>query len=333
LRHYRLLPPVLGLSLLLAGGAHADEGGRGFLTLTAENDIVGDTDEGYTNGLRLAWMNAEGKRPFWAGLGLEKLPLVAAGSALRYETSLGQSMFTPRDTSRFRPDPHDRPYAGFSYVGLAVPGVSPPRESGQRRLDELELTLGIVGPASLAGDTQIAWHKLFGFNRPNGWAYQLRNEPAINLSYRRSIRLPPARFAGLSADLTPHWGFAVGNVYDYANAGASVRIGADLPALGVERIEPSLSGGGAFDHHGALHLHFFAGVDGRAIARNIFLDGNSFRSGPSVAKNGFVVDVEAGAVISWRRVRLTYSQVFRSREYKAQTRPSNFGSLSLGVAF
>ncbi|OYU14512.1 MAG: hypothetical protein CFE37_10470 [Alphaproteobacteria bacterium PA4] len=326
-------PILLALLLLPVTAAQAADDSRGVLSFTVENDAVGDTDEGYTNGLRAAWTSPAGKRPFWAAIGLEKLPLLPRDATLRYETSLGQSMFTPQDIDRLRADPRDRPYAGFTYVGLGVIAIAPPRTSGLQRIDQLQLTLGIIGPASLAGDTQITWHRWFGFNRPNGWDAQLRNEPALNLSYRQSLRLPPARIAGLDADLTPHWGFAIGNVYDYANAGATIRIGSNLPPQGVGRIEPSIAGSGAFNRSRRVHLQAFAGVDARAIARNIFLDGNSFVSGPGVAKNAIVVDVEGGAVLTWRRVRLSYTQVFRSREFKNQPRPANFGSLGLAIGF
>lgn len=319
--------------LLLPAMARAGDDSRGVFSLMIENDAVGDTDQGYTNGLRAAWTSPAGKRPFWAGIGLEKLPLLARDATLRYEASLGQSIFTPQNIDRVRADPRDRPYAGFTHVGLGVTAVAPARTSGVQRIDQLQLTLGIIGPASLAGDTQITWHRWFGFAPPNGWAGQLRNEPALNLSYRQSLRLPPAHIAGLDADLTPHWGFAIGNVYDYANAGATLRIGSDLPTHAVGRIEPSIAGGGAFNRSRRVHLQAFAGVDARAIARNIFLDGNSFRSGPSVDKNAIVVDVEGGAVLTWRGVRLSYTHVFRSREFKRQPRPANFGSLGLAFAF
>lgn len=328
--HYPLLAMLVLLPVEMALAA---DDSRGVLTLTVENDRVGNTDEGYTNGLRATWTSPAGKRPLWAGIGLEKLPLLARDATLRYETSLGQSMFTPQNIDRARANPRDRPYAGFTYVGLGVTAVAPARASGVQRIDQLQLTLGIIGPASLAGDTQITWHRWFGYPPPNGWAGQLRNEPALNLSYRQSLRLPPAHIAGIDADITPHWGFAIGNVYDYANGGATLRIGSDLPTQGIGRIEPSIAGGGTFNRSRRAHLQAFAGVDARAIARNIFLDGNSFRSGPSVEKNAIVVDVEGGVVLTWHRFRLSYTHVFRSREFKRQPRPANFGSLGLAFAF
>lgn len=65
-----------------------------------------------------------------------------------------------------------------------------------------------------------------------------------------------------------------------------LRLGQRLPLdYGPPRIQPSLPGSGFFvppqDRFG---WYLFAGVEGRAVARNIFLDGNTFRDSRSVDK-------------------------------------------------
>ena len=320
---------ILGMT---AVSARAADDNRSFLNLTVENDYFADSDEGYTNGLRLSLLRPPGSRPFWAFLGLEHVPLIPKGSPLRYETSLGQSMFTPRVITARRADPLDRPYAGFAYMAFGVMAISPANPGGHRRLDQLELTLGVVGPAALAGETQRNWHSLIAADRPEGWHGQLRNEPAINLGYRHSVRLPLRSAKGISADFTPHLGFAVGTVYDYVSAGATLRIGSDLPGLGVSRIEPAIPGSAYFDRFAKPHFYGFVGFDGRAVARNIFLDGNTFQSGPRVDKKIFVGDFDIGVVAVLKSVRLSYTHAFRTPEFVGQSRRSNFGSINVSVA-
>ena len=97
---------------------------------------------------------------------------------------------------------------------------------------------------------------------------------------------------------------SLGNIFTYAAAGAMVRFGQRLRAdWGQPRIQPALSGSD-FVNHGALHdgpaWYVFAGTEGRAVARNIFLDGNTWEDGPSVDKKPFVADLTAGAAVSWR---------------------------------
>jgi hypothetical protein len=76
-----------------------------------------------------------------------------------------------------------------------------------------------------------------------------------------------------------------------------------------------------------------AGVDGRAIARNIFLDGNTFRDSRSVDKEPFVGDLHWGVVLAWRRVRVSYTHVVRTREFTTQGKHDEFGAFSLSTSF
>src|SRR3546814_13227351 len=81
----------------------------------------------------------------------------------------------------------------------------------------------------------------------------------------------------------------------FANAGATVRLGQDLSVdYGPPLIRPSLSGLAAIDGGSDLAWYLFAGVEGRATARNIFLDGNTFSDSHHVDKKNFVADPQFG---------------------------------------
>ena len=149
---------------------------------------------------------------------------------MRVTYSLGQDIFTPEDIGERDLIKDDRPYAGWLYGGIGLTS-----ENG-KRLDTLELNLGIVGPYSLADETQDNWHKLIGIDRPKGWRNQLENEPGIVLYYERKWRslakLPVEDIIpidDLAFDFTPHVGAALGNVFTYGAAGFTLRFGDDLP--------------------------------------------------------------------------------------------------------
>jgi hypothetical protein len=221
----------------------------------------------------------------------------------------------------------DRPYAGWLYGSLGL--IS---ETG-KQLDQLGLTVGMVGPASLAEQTQKLVHSIVGADRPEGWSTQLRNEPGIVLTYEHSWRRFVSRtlITGLPFDITPHAGGAIGNIYTYANAGATLRVGNKLPLdYGPPRIQPSLPGSDFFISDG-LAWYLFGGVDGRAVVRNIFLDGNSFRDSRSVDKKPFVGDLQFGFAIIFEGVRLSYTHVVRTKEFKTQDGGDNFGAVSLSI--
>ena len=112
----------------------------------------------------------------------------------------------------------------------------------------MQVTLGVVGPASLAEETQKFIHAIVNDRKPMGWHYQLRDEPGLVMHYERTIKLiKPQSVLGLLFDIEPHWGGAIGNVWDYVNAGAMARFGFNLPKdYGPMRIEPSLPGIGLF---------------------------------------------------------------------------------------
>jgi len=80
-------------------------------------------------------------------------------------------------------------------------------------------------------------------------------------------------------------------------------------------------------------LHLFAGAEGRAVARNIFLDGNTWEHSPCVTKKPFVADLSAGIGLVLGATKLTYTHVYRTEEFDGQNGPQMFGSVSLSVTF
>jgi hypothetical protein len=249
--------------------------------------------------------------------------------AVRASYAIGQNMYTPEDIEIPNPPLDDRPYAGWLYgsIGLVV-------ETGPR-LDQLELTLGVIGPASLAEQTQKFIHEITNSPEPRGWDTQLKNEPGVVLTYRRSWRrFVETTALGNTFDITPHAGGALGNVFTNANAGLTLRLGRRLPHdYGPPRIQPSLPGSGFFMPQGRFGWYVFAGMEGRAVARNIFLDGNTFRHSRSVDREPLVGDLQFGLVLTWHNVRLGYTHVMRTREFETQDESDNFGAVGLSIRY
>lgn len=298
-------------------------------SLVFENDLFASRDQHYTNGIRLAWLSAEDRVPGFLRRAAGMLPMFRQDGHARVEYAIGQSMYTPTDVTRRDPDPDDRPYAGWLYgsVGLAL-------EQG-RTLDRLQLALGVVGPASLAEETQEFVHRLVGDDPARGWGSQLRNEPGIVLTYERTWRaLLSVTIGPFDLDLSPHVGGAAGNVFTYANAGATLRLGPELPFdYGPPRIEPSLPGSGSFEPRKGVGWYLFAEVDGRAVARNVFLDGNTWKASRSVNKEPLVADLRAGIALTVGRVQLVYTQVVRTREFETQDEHDEFGTVSVSFRY
>jgi len=314
------------------------------LILTEENDFFAGTDEHYTNGIKLAWVSGDLKRyaeddrlPQFVVPYLALLPFVnESGQQYNVALALGQNMYTPQNTSTKAYQPSDRPYAGWTYMALALHAKTP------TQLDTFETTLGIVGPSARAGETQNNYHVLMGFKKANGWNNQIHDEPGVMLSWQRTLRTARSDFGhDVAWDFLPRFGVTAGNVLTQANVGFETRLGYKLPwDFGTSLISP---GGGVsapvdandprLGKESAFGLHLFAGAEGRAVARNIFLDGNTWETSPSVTKKNFVADLSAGIGLVMGATKLTYTHVYRTEEYDGQKRPQMFGSISLSLTF
>jgi lipid A 3-O-deacylase len=193
-------------------------------------------------------------------------------------------------------------------------------------LENLELDAGVVGPGSLAKPVQNDFHQFIGVAQAKGWSSQLQNEPGIMLTYERLWRLPLTGNPNNGIDIVPQLGATAGNVMTYGEVGGLLRIGKGLQAdYGPVRVRPALSGTDYFDAtglDGGVGFYFFAGVQGRAVGHNIFLDGNTFRNSAKVPKKYLVADLQAGFSLVWSSAfRFDVSVSRRTEEFHGQRTP------------
>lgn len=306
--------------------------------LVEENDSFIHGDKHYTQGLYgslFAAQRAADDRWFDRMRAVaDTIMLPAEGGRLYFGGFIGQSIFTPENKTLVPPDPTDRPYAGWLYGGASLY-----RET-EGTLDRATLTLGLVGPGAGGRKVQNGWHDLtnpfIGASEVLGWSYQIKNEPGIVLSEERKWRFATS-LGPFEADILPEANISLGNILTYAGAGAVVRFGQRLRAdWGQPRIQPALSGSD-FVNRDALRdgpaWYVFAGGETRAVARNIFLDGNTFVTSASVDKKPLVGDFTAGAALVAHAVRLGVSYTYRTEEFEGQKGADNFLAINLSVQF
>jgi lipid A 3-O-deacylase len=222
-------------------------------------------------------------------------------------------------------------------LGLALHSKNP------RRMDTLEVDIGIVGRHSYAEDCQMWIHDRIEATDPKGWAHQLHDEPVVNIYLERKWKaLKVVSSDGLGLDCIPHAGIAVGNAFTGANLGGQVRLGWNLPNdFGTYLIRPGSDSNAPLDNSDPrffqpfqrFGLHLFFAVDGNFVARNILLDGNTFRDSHSVDKKLFVANITGGVGILIHRFKITYSCAYRSKEFKNQRKGQQFGAISLSFTF
>ncbi len=318
----------------LADVAAAQTLPEGTYGLQLEND-VGVSDRHYTHGTRLYWTSRRAAQgPGFVRKPLEFLWLPGDFQTARVSLIGGQNIFTPEDKEATEVVPDDRPYAGWLYVGGAVHQESLRGDSGGHfdELTTLELDVGVVGPWALGEETQRSIHDFGPTKDPAGWANQLDNEPAVVLWAERKWRSPVQRLGALELDVVPRLTGALGNVYTLAGLSTTLRLGQNLDIdYGAPLIRPGPTGSEAVARDQEIAWYLYGAIEGRAIARNIFLDGNTFSSSHSVDKKPFVADLAGGATFVWRGIRLTASAIWRTKEFNTQKQTNVFGAVTLAV--
>lgn len=307
---------------------------EGFWNLQIENDIftLSNEDKYYTNGLQFDYMlldDSFSPHDWILNHVLDRNGY--AKSAIRY--SVGQKIFTPRDNTQSAAQPTDRPYAGWLYFNFGSDYLVEHNsyyDIGQ----SIDFTVGVVGPSAQGEEVQSGFHEWIDSSEPAGWEHQLQDEPGLMITTSTRWHLTPRLFHGIEYDVSPHTVAALGNVYTYVGGGATLRIGSNLvDDLGPPNIRPGFPGSSGFGASKKSNAwYFFAGHESRVVLRNIFLDGNTFRDSPSVDKETLVGDFQFGFVYRFEKIRLTFSNVIRTKEFEGQEYQTQFGAIGISAS-
>ncbi|NEX93041.1 lipid A-modifier LpxR family protein [Caulobacter sp. 17J65-9] len=166
---------------------------------------------------------------------------------------------------------------------------------------------GSVGRYRYTTGSQVRGADPMTILRPDAYG-----EPdAYDISYTRgwpgAVRFNAGDYA---LDVTPHAGVGMTNQGGAAEAGATVRLGADLD----DALENIVKDGKSFGDKPRWYL--FAAASGRAVGYNFLNDGSGLTpSGVSTDEGSFIGDAQAG--LAWRRGDIQASFGYVHREIKA----------------
>jgi len=224
-------------------------------------------------------------------------------------------------------------------------GTSQRRESVVRRVmaarmwrEVLLLIAGYTDDGMIGADVSADYPRTLHHHLQEDWLHHLRDDPAVMLSWERSW---PAYYTAdigkkLHARFAPHAGLTLGNVYTYANAGFII----DLTPANLRwqtqpvRVRPAIPGSGYFEYPDGHGWMAFLGYDARLMARNIFLDGNTWKDSHRVDKRPFVHDIALGAAYNHKNYRISYTVNWRSREFEGPlANSSSFGAVGISYRF
>jgi hypothetical protein len=175
----------------------------------------------------------------------------------------------------------------------------------------------------------------------------------LQFTYRQDWRpaaltnLNSATYSDFNYDVLGHGTMTAGNGWDYAAAGILARWGYHLPLdygptrmrLGEIASAPyaapdaakSFTGDWSLD---ALSAYLYFGAEGRAVARDITLDGNTIANSPSVVNKPTVAEIYGGLVTQYKNFRGSFLVIYETSTFYSQPQPGQWrGTLTLGWQF
>ena len=309
----------------------------GQFSIYEENDTFGldsPSDRHYTQGLRLEY-SWHAEKPFvltrWlTGLPQYKNREIAAAEAL----GVAQNMYTPEVITDPVYNPNDRPFAGWLYVTYKTFILDKLGEPSEWQ-DSFEFDLGVVGPWAQGDDIQSWFHDLIDDPDDPTWVNEIPNQVTVLLGYSRKWSVwvnPPDTEEEQTWPiyLMPAASVRLGNVMTDVGLSATLLAGYHTPLdFAAGTISPSIAG--AVDP-GQFRLYAHAAIDGRFVLFNASLDGTAFRDeSASIERNELVADYKVGITGSWKKVRVSFTQVWRTPELESKNNFQNFGAIQIGI--
>jgi len=141
-----------------------------------DNDFVSQTDEYFTNGLKLSYSST------WLKDSPINLlfPDISSNSNYFYEINLQQNIYTPSDFSHPDTNFYDRPFAGFLLLGEKRKEFT----SELKLISEFQFRIGILGKNAFAEEVQNGIHSILPTSgHVLGWEYQIADELIANYSF------------------------------------------------------------------------------------------------------------------------------------------------------
>lgn len=264
------------------------ERNTGTFRFEIDNDSIWDNDSNFSNGWSLqyhtkrysSWEDSDAPSLYkWVGMNVPGL--TDDESIVRYLHSIGQNMITPGDITNPNPPAGDLPYAGTLTYTAGWQSFN--EEVGRN----LQLSLGIMGDASLAENFQTIVHDDLGAgDTPEGWDSQRDTEIILNIGYQYNYRL--AQFGsydnGWGGQLEISPAASLGNITTSAELAIGLRFGWNIPKGFAVIAAPPVRG-----YQGAMEMvkpdtasphsvEFYLGARGTALLYSVLYDGSFMTS-------------------------------------------------------
>ena len=355
---------VAALSLVVASGPSLNSQGKepsssassdnGYLTFFLDNDLFAGTDQNYTNGARLSYIT-EGRPVIEIPFVQDNLHRFSADSdglsllqriwgfddpskvQYSYGFALSQMMYTPIDPDTPTAPPGERPYAGWTGIGLSL------HARDEHALNSVEISLGVVGPHAQAQETQDFVHDVRNIDKFEGWDSQIPNEVTLNLHFEQKRRWTDLRKVKLPFDLEidgfHETGYSLGTYLTEAHLGFLMRLGWNLPIeFSDARLTPIAHTQKLYTNETSnaqsWSLYLIGGARATGVLHDITLDGPVFRDfDTGVEREPWIGEAYAGFGLRYADWEFNYVHTYRTKQFKSQNDNQPFGSIAIRKRF
>lgn len=270
-----------------------------------ENDFPFDSDDDYTNGLRIEYGNKN------CGIFVDQL------------------MYSPDNIKRNYYETGTHPYAGYLAVGA---DYTFDKRIAKRTywLNYAELSTGVIGSSSGAEKVQKGIHKMVGAHEPKGWEYQLHDEWEIqSVAWTGIGYVFLGHEDGWNARIDTEIGGMMGTVQIAGGVNADLKFGygcdfdknhREIQVRGKEERFPT-------------YFYGLCGFEGRWWGWNVFLDGNRDGDSVGVDREIWTCGLKTGLGAEYGRFIADWFILFNTREYKTQKDAPNYMVFQIGYRF
>ncbi len=278
-----------------------------FFKINFDNDILDNTDQFYTNGIRFDLISP----------GLHLFPLsflmvpYRKGGINYYGVSVTQNMYTPSTTKIGGILYGDRPYAAY----LVFSNFRITNDVVRRIRQTSELMIGVIGPSSQGGFVQKAFHNSVPTNNePLGWEYQIKDDFLVNYNFT----LEKGLLSGRNLELNVSGSGALGTLYDNLSGGMLFRTGRINPyfsSLGLSRKFRNSQ-----NRMKNVQAFFYAEAGGKLTGYDATLQGGVFNRSSvyTISSSGisrFMFNGTVGLAVVYGGIKLEVEQLVISPEF------------------
>lgn len=316
--------------------AAQDDGEKYLLRIYHDNDLfnfpAGESDDAYTAGLRLdIFFEKSHPSTFF----LDRiLPKAGHSSIDVFQWGIMQVLYTPWDISDSSYQPNDYSFAGGLYLIHSLYSYNAEKKYGF----QTEIHAGVMGPLSLAEESQKLIHQIIHYQAPEGWNNQLKNDLLLNVNFTAEKEFFSS---GKSLELIGGSKINAGTELNAASVYAFLRVGIMKPYFEGYISQYSSARADKKKKTGTkMQAYFFVRPTIQWVLTNALLEGGFF-SGHSNDQDGkyftyksyrdlehLVYSADFGAVLTRGHTAVSFSQSLSSMQLK-NTYYHNYGNISL----